>query len=104
MYVEDAAEALIQALELYEDNSQPLNIGCNEETSIKELVDVIVNVVQYEGEVRWLVEKGDGQMRKLLDTSRMRDILKVELTPFRAGIENTVKWYTKNKELADKGK
>ena len=61
-------------------------------------------MVQYEGEVRWLVEKGDGQMRKLLDTSRMRDILKVELTPFRAGIENTVKWYTKNKELADKGK
>lgn len=102
MYVEDAAEAIVQALFKYEDHSQPLNIGIGSDMSIKELVDMVVEEIEYSGEVKWLTEKGDGQMKKLLDTSRMRELLDVKLVPFDIGLRKTVEWYKINKQEADK--
>jgi GDP-L-fucose synthase len=74
MFVKDAAEAVVQSLERYDDASKPLNIGTGEETTIKELVLLVANAVGYEGEIFWDIEKGGGQKRKLLDTTRMRSI------------------------------
>lgn len=104
MYVEDAAEALIQSLEKYEDYGEPLNIGSSEEISIKELVDNIVEIIDYKGKTRWLTAKGDGQMKKLLDTQKMREVLDVNITPLQEGLIKTIAWYKANKELADSKK
>ena len=101
MYVEDAAEAVVQALEKYEDVDTPLNIGTGTDISIKQLVDYIVKATNYKGEVFWNTEKPDGQMKKLLDTTRMKEILDVTPIEVEEGVKRTVQWYMENKEEAD---
>ena len=101
MYVDDAAEAVVQALEKYEDVDTPLNIGTGTDISIKQLVDYIVKATNYKGEVFWNTEKPDGQMKKLLDTTRMKDILDVTPIEVQEGVKRTVQWYMENKEEAD---
>ena len=101
MYVHDAAEAIIQALKTYNDHSQPLNIGTGKDISIKELVEYIIKAVNYEGEVFWNTEKPDGQMKKLLDTTRMKEYIDISPVEVEEGIKQTVEWYTLNKEEAD---
>ena len=90
MYVDDAAEAIIQALIVYDDNTKPLNIGTGKDISIKQLVEYIRSSVKYEGEVFWNTEKPDGQMKKLLDTSRMKEIIDINPIPVEEGIKKTV--------------
>ena len=101
MYVDDAAEAIIQALQNYHDHSQPLNIGTGKDISIKQLVEYITKAVSYEGEVFWNTEKPDGQMKKLLDTSRMKEYITITPVEVEEGIKNTVEWYTASKDEAD---
>ncbi len=101
MYVDDAAEAIIQALIVYDDNTKPLNIGTGKDISIKQLVEYIRSAVKYEGEVFWNTEKPDGQMKKLLDTSRMKEIIDINPISVEEGIKKTVDWYVINKEKAD---
>ena len=101
MYVDDAAEAIIQAFQNYHDCSQPLNIGTGKEISIKQLVDYISKAVNYEGEALWNTDKPDGQMKKLLDTTKMQDILDLDITEIDDGLERTVSWYMNHKVIAD---
>lgn len=104
MYVEDAAEAIVQALQKYEDPSQPLNIGTGKDISIKQLVEYIVEATGFSGEVNWDTDKPDGQMKKLLDTTRMSNYIKISPIEVKEGIKKTVKWYRGNKEYADSRK
>ena len=101
MYVNDAAEAVVQALEKYDDNSQPLNIGTGKDISIKDLVEYIVDIVKYEGEVVWNTDKPDGQMKKLLDTSKMKEFIEIDPIDIKTGLASTIQWYMNNKEKAD---
>jgi|TARA_B100000519_G_scaffold186013_1_gene181662 nucleoside-diphosphate-sugar epimerase len=104
MYVDDAAEAIVQALQKYEDPSQPLNIGTGKDISIKQLVEYIVEATGFSGEVNWDTDKPDGQMKKLLDNTRMSSYIKISPIEVKEGIKKTVKWYRGNKEYADSRK
>ena len=104
MYVDDAAEAIVQALQKYEDPSQPLNIGTGKAISIKQLVEYIVEATGFSGEVNWDTDKPDGQMKKLLDNTRMSSYIKISPIEVKEGIKKTVKWYRGNKEYADSRK
>ena len=101
MYVDDAAEAIVQAVEKYNDSSQPLNIGTGTDISIKQLVEYISKAVDFKGEVIWNTDKPDGQLKKLLDTSKMKDIINIKPISVEDGIKKTTEWYTTNKEKAD---
>ena len=101
MFVDDAAEAIVQALQKYEDNTAPLNIGTGSDISIKQLVDYINEAVGYEGEIFWNTEKPDGQMKKLLSVEKMKEYINIEPTNVKEGIAKTVKWYSSNKKEAD---
>ena len=101
MYVYDAAEAIVQALKKYDDCSQPLNIGTGKDISIKDLVGYITKAINYEGDVFWNTEKPDGQMKKLLATSRMKEYIDITPIDVGEGVRRTVEWYSKNKEKAD---
>ena len=57
--------------------------------------------MDYDGEVDWNTNKPDGQMKKLLDVSRMKDIIEISPISVEEGIKKTVDWYTSNKEKAD---
>lgn len=101
MYVEDAAWMLTE-LATGEYKANFINIGSGEEMSIKELVDLAVDIVGYKGKIKWLKEKGDGQMKKLLDTNMLFDLYEeFEPVPFETGLQATINWYVDNKEQAD---
>ena len=92
-YVEDAAEAIILAMETY-DKSEPVNIGAGFEISIKDLVELIVELSGYKGKIVWDQTKPDGQPRRMLDTSRARSEFGFRAkTDFREGLKKTIAWY-----------
>lgn len=101
LYVDDCAEAILLAAERYDD-AEPLNIGCGIGTTIRELAETIHEVTGFQGSIAWNTEKPDGQMKKVLDITRMREAL--EWTPptlLREGLRRTIEWYVANKEAAD---
>lgn len=98
LYVEDAAEGIVEAAEKYSD-SAPMNIGTSEEISIHDLVHLIKNIMGYDGVVKWDTSKPDGQPRRMLDTSRAeKEIGWTASTDFEEGLETTIEWYLENRE------
>ncbi len=71
LYVDDMADATIHAMLHYEENGT-INLGTGEDLTIKELAETIIDVVGFEGELRWDKEKPDGTPRKILDVSKMK--------------------------------
>lgn len=99
LYVEDAAEGVVDALERYDD-PEPVNLGTGEEISIRDLVNEIAEVVGFDGDVEWDTSKPDGQPRRCLDTSRAEERFGWTAdTPFRDGLERTVAWYEEERPL-----
>lgn len=101
LYVDDCAEAIIRAAELYDD-VLPLNIGTGLGTSVRELATAIADIVEFRGKIEWNTNKPDGQMVKILDVTRMKEVLKwCPPTSLREGLERTIAWYVDHKETAD---
>ncbi|MGZ6273309.1 MAG: GDP-L-fucose synthase family protein [Candidatus Limnocylindrales bacterium] len=93
LYVDDAAEAIVLATELY-DGRDPVNLGVGSEITIRDLVGLIVRLTGFPGEVRWDSSKPDGQPRRALDTSRAREGFGfVAKTSFEDGLRATIDWY-----------
>jgi GDP-L-fucose synthase len=93
LFVDDCVEGLRLAAERY-DAPEPVNIGTGVETSIREVAEVIADVVGYEGSIVWDTSMPNGQPRRSLDASRARELFGFEAkTPLREGIERTVAWY-----------
>lgn len=103
IYVEDCADAIVQAGEKYTNTDMPLNIGTGIGTTIRELVETLNDVTGFKGKLNWNSEKPDGAMRKVLDVTRMQEALGgwTPPTTLRAGLEKTVSWYRANKTEAD---
>ncbi len=95
-YVEDAAEAIVLATEKYE-KSDPINIGAGFEISIKELVKLLVKLMDFKGKIIWDKTKPNGQPRRMLDTSKAKkEFGFVAKTSFEEGLKRTIKWYEEN--------
>ena len=93
LYVEDAAEAIVLALEKLPD-SQPVNLGAGREISIRELAEKIAGLTGFQGRLAWDPTKPDGQPRRCLDTSRAKQVLGwTARTPFDEGLRRTIAWY-----------
>src|SRR6267378_4742502 len=69
LYGEECAEGIVQAAALYNE-SDPVNLGNGREVVIKDLVEMIVRLTGFEGEIRWQANKPDGQPRRQIDTTR----------------------------------
>lgn len=100
IYSQDAAKLILLALDKYDDSENPINIGTPNEITIKELSNTISKIVNYNGEVIWDTTKGDGQLRKKLDLTRMNSILldnkSFQYTNFKLAMSETVNWYMEN--------
>jgi GDP-L-fucose synthase len=93
LYVDDAAEGIVLAAERY-DGAEPVNLGTGREISIRDLVEMIMDISGYQGEVRWDSAKPDGQPRRALDTSRARELFDFDAhTSFQDGLRWTTDWY-----------
>jgi len=93
LYVEDCAEAIALAAELY-NKSDPVNIGAGFEISIKDLAEKIKSLTGFKGKIVWDTTKPDGQPRRCLDTSRAQKEFGFKAkTNFDEGLKNTIDWY-----------
>jgi len=92
-YVEDAAEAIVLATERY-NKSEPVNIGAGFEISIRDLVELIVELTGFKGRIAWDATQPDGQPRRMLDTTKAFTELGFRAaTDFREGLRKTISWY-----------
>jgi GDP-L-fucose synthase len=93
LYVEDAAEGILLAAERYND-SDPLNLGTGEEISIKSLAAMIASETGYQGPITWDRTKPNGQPRRCLDVSRIKQAIGFQAKhALRDGLKNTIAWF-----------
>jgi GDP-L-fucose synthase len=93
LYVEDAAEGFLLATERY-DGDQPINLGTEEEISIRDLAQMIAAEVGYTGDIMWDSTKPNGQPRRCLDVSRAKQLFGFHAAHrLREGISKTVAWF-----------
>ena len=94
LYVEDAARGILLAAEKY-NGPEPVNLGAGFEIKIKALVELIAELTEFDGEIRWDTTKPDGQPRRCLDVSRAEQEFGFRAeTDFRRGLKKTVEWYS----------
>lgn len=91
LHVDDLADALITLMEHYNDE-QIINIGSGQEVTVAELAHTIAEVVGYRGEIRFDTTKPDGPMRKLVDSSCIRQLWQPKIDLYD-GLRSTFEWY-----------
>jgi nucleoside-diphosphate-sugar epimerase len=100
IYVDDAARGIVLASERY-DGAEPVNLGTGREIAIRDLVELIAELTEFDGEIVWDASKPDGQPRRALDTSRARAAFGFEATTdFDAGLRQTIEWYEQHRTVA----
>jgi len=95
LHADDLASACIFMLEKY-DGDVALNVGTGEDITIRELTEIIADVVGYNGEILWDTEKPNGTPRKLLDVSKLKGLGWSPKLALREGIASTYEWYLNN--------
>lgn len=98
LHVDDLADACLHLLETYNDDSH-INVGTGEDVTIRELAEIVAEATGYHGATEWDATKPDGMPRKLLDVSRVHALGWKAKIPLGKGIEQTVSWYSANREL-----
>jgi GDP-L-fucose synthase len=98
LYVEDAAEGIVRATELY-DEIGVLNLGSGEGQSIRELAEAIRELLDWRGEFVYDLNRPDGAPAKVFDTSKMAAKLGWKPpTSLREGLRRTVEWFAQNQQ------
>jgi GDP-L-fucose synthase len=95
LYVDDLADALAFLLENY-NSPEVINVGCGKDVTIRELAEIVSEVVGFKGELIFDPSKPDGTPRKLLDTSRLEKLGWTPRVSLRDGIEQTYQWYLRS--------
>lgn len=89
MYSDDMADACVFLMERYnaKDIGGLINVGVGSDVTIRELTELICDIVGFQGEIRCDSTKPDGTPRKLLDVSRLNALGWRARTSLREGIE-----------------
>src|SRR5882724_4087011 len=95
LHVDDLASACLLLLEKY-DSPDIVNVGFGEDISIRELAELICEVLGFDGELAWDSSKPDGTPRKLLDLSKLRALGWKPAISLRDGIARTYQWFRAN--------
>jgi GDP-L-fucose synthase len=95
LHVDDLASACLLLLKKY-NSPDIINVGCGEDISIRELAEVICEVVGFNGKLTWDTTKPDGTPRKLLNTTKLQALNWKPSIPLRDGIARTYEWFRAN--------
>ncbi|MDC0654344.1 NAD-dependent epimerase/dehydratase family protein [Flavobacteriaceae bacterium] len=102
LFVKDAAEAIVKSLDIDISTINPINIASGKETSIKELVELLILKLKFNGEIDFDTTKPNGQPKRLLCVKLAKDLLNWKSnTNFDTGIDKTIDYYLKNKSKID---
>lgn len=96
LFVDDMASACLFLLKRG-DVKQLINIGSGTEVTIKELAELICEVVGYKGELVFDTSKPDGTPRKFLDTTKLNNLGWKAKTSLKEGLQTTYQWFLQNK-------
>lgn len=92
LYVDDLADACLFLMEHYEADDI-INVGVGKDQSIRELAELVAELVGFEGDLRFDPAQPDGTPLKLLDVSRLTAVGWQARTPLREGVKRTYQWY-----------
>ncbi|WP_424211700.1 GDP-L-fucose synthase family protein [Streptomyces sp. BI20] len=92
LHVDDLAAACVTLLGSY-DAPEPVNIGCGEDLTIRELAETVAEVTGFTGRLAWDTTKPDGTPRKLLDVTRLTGLGWKPNVALREGIAATYRWW-----------
>ena len=96
LFVKDTAKGIVLAAEKYND-SEPINLGSETEISIKELAEIISELMNYHGEIKWDKTKPNGQPRRCVSNHRARELLEFKpQVSIKEGLAKTIEWFSQN--------
>tara|TARA_R110000744_G_scaffold181411_10_gene300553 strand:- start:134 stop:1039 length:906 start_codon:yes stop_codon:yes gene_type:complete len=96
IFAKDVAVLTERLLDEYKGTA-PVILSTSEEISIKEVVDILVDVFKFEGKVVWNTDKPDGQYKKPTDNSKVKELFPdFKFTDLTEGLKETVEWFNKN--------
>lgn len=98
LHVDDLADAVVFMMEKY-SGLEHLNVGSGKEVTIKELAELMKEVVGFEGDLVWDSTKPDGTPRKLMDSSKLANLGWTPKVSLKDGLADTYKWYLENVNL-----
>ncbi|MDA1317514.1 MAG: GDP-L-fucose synthase [bacterium] len=108
LHVDDMASAALHVMNLeirdYRQHTTPmlshLNVGTGTDCTIKELTEIISDIVGFKGSIKWDIAKPDGAPRKLMDSNKLFGLGWQPSLTLRDGLEDTYRWYLDNLSLA----
>lgn len=98
MEVDDFARALTLVINKYDDE-ETINIGVGKDQTIREIAQIIKEVIGFNGEIVWDTTKPDGTPRKLLEISKLRTLGFEPEFNLKEGVAKTYKWFLEQIEL-----
>lgn len=96
LHVDDLAEAVVFLMEEVPASAVPdalINVGCGQDSTIRELAELVQRVVGHSGAIAWDESKPDGTPQKLLDVSRITQLGWQPKIGLEEGIASTYEWY-----------
>lgn len=96
IFIEDLGDACVFAMENFQGN-RPLNLGTNNDISITELANLLIDITGFNGAIKYDRTKSDGTAVKLLDASDILDLGWTPSTNLREALETTYNWFLNNK-------
>lgn len=97
LHVDDLADASVYLMNHY-DSPEIINVGVGEDVTIKELAEMVKEVVGYTGKLTFNTTKPDGTPRKLLDVTRLHKTGWQAKTDLKEGIRETYYWFVQNQD------
>lgn len=97
MHVDDMASACLHLLDHF-DGPEQVNVGTGQDTTIKEIADLVAEAVGYTGQTEWDTTKPDGTPQKLLDVSKLASAGWTSSIRLKDGLDSTIEWYRRNRD------
>jgi len=98
LYVDDLADACYWLMENYNEK-EFVNVGSDEELTIKELVEKLTKEFGFTGKVNWNTDKPNGTPRRKLDNTKLKELGWKSKTSFDDGLKLTIDWYKKDRGM-----
>jgi GDP-L-fucose synthase len=97
LHVDDLADACVHLMQTYND-PEIVNIGTGEDVTIRELAELIKEVVGFRGEIVQDLTKPDGTPRKLLDVRKLHGLGWKHRIELAGGVHGTYRWFLDNQD------
>ncbi len=101
LFAEDASEGILLAAEKY-NQSDPVNLGSGYEIQIRDLAELICELMDYEADLVWDTSKPNGHLRRCVDISKAQEAFGFRAkTGLKEGLKKTIQWYTQSHSAAE---